>query len=67
MMLQEKFNEDEELLVKWEYEYLGEELIKTTTYIREKSEEKSESEEESDEEFEMVKRVTTEYEYAFFE
>ena len=32
MELQEKFNEEEEMLVKWEYEYSGEELVKTTTF-----------------------------------
>jgi YD repeat-containing protein len=64
MELQEKFNAEEELLVKWVYEYSGEELIKTTTFIREESENKSD---ESEEEHEMVKRVTTEHEYEFFE
>lgn len=64
MELQEKFNEEEELLVKWVYEYSGDEPLSTTTYLREKSENKDE---ESGEDFEMVKRVTTEHEYEYFE
>jgi len=64
MELQEKFNGEEELLVKWVYEYTDDEPLRTTTYIREKSENKDD---ETGEEFEMVKRVTTEQEYEYFE
>jgi YD repeat-containing protein len=64
MELQEKFNGEEELLVKWVYEYMGDEPLRTTTYIREKSENQND---ETEEEYEMVKRVTTEHEYEYFE
>jgi len=61
MSRQEKYNANDELLVRWEYEYAEDLLLNTVTFIREES-----SDEDSDEDFEMIKRVTTENMYEFF-
>jgi hypothetical protein len=60
MVLQEKFDHEEMIQGRWEYTYEGDLLKLVEMYVRE---EQSQDEEE----VELVKRITTEHIYEFFE
>jgi YD repeat-containing protein len=59
--IQEKFDQDNELIVRWEYEYEENRLVLTKAFMREKN-----TDEDSEDEYVMINRVTTEYEYIFY-
>lgn len=62
MVLQEKFDDQDIILARWEYSYEDGLLMLVEMFLREDKEGNDE-----DEEFELIKRVTTENVYAFFE
>ncbi len=60
---QEKLDANDQLLVRWEYAYNEDLLVETGTYFREK---KELIEEEDEDEYELVKRVSTDLVYEFY-
>lgn len=63
MVVQEKFNNEEIILVRWEYTYEDDLMKLVEMYIREDKH----TDDEDEEEFVLTKRITTEYVYEFFE
>lgn len=60
MVLQEKFDHEEMIQGRWEYTYEGDLLKLVEMYVRE-------DQNQNEEEVELVKRITTEHIYEFFE
>ncbi len=66
---QEKYDADGALVARWEYKYQDGLLVETGTYFREEKTPEKNDEDENEEdspEFELVKRISTDFIYEFY-